>query len=85
MNTLTTMHLAYVAKGALVGAVTTRAKLWDIAAGAILVENAGGIFTDLSGANIFPIDVGNYNAENYVTLATNKRIHDETKQLFKNQ
>lgn len=81
----TAMHLAYVAKGALVGAITTRAKLWDIAAGAIIVENAGGLFTDLNGESIFGVDVGNYNGENYPTLTTNKKIHDEAKQLFKTQ
>ncbi len=78
----TAMHLAYVAKGGLVGAVTTRAKLWDIAAGAIIVGNAGGVMTKLNGESIFPVDVGNYNGENYTTLTTNKRIGDETKQLF---
>ncbi len=78
----TAMHLAYVAKGALVGAVTTHAKLWDIAAGAIIVQNAGGVMIELSGKAVFPVDVGNYNGENYPTLTTNKRIHDEAKQLF---
>ena len=81
----TALHLAYVAKGGLVGAVTTQARLWDIAAGAIIVGNAGGVMTKLNGDSIFPVDVGNYDAENYNTLATNKKIHDETKQLFTTQ
>jgi len=39
------LHFAYVAKGALAGAVAMDAKLWDIAAGALLIANAGGIMT----------------------------------------
>ena len=45
----TAMHLALVAAGALDAAFCKRAKIWDVAAGALLVTEAGGLFTDLSG------------------------------------
>ena len=78
----TAMHMAYVAKGAMIGAVTTVARIWDIAAGAIIVQNAGGIVTDLAGNSVFPVDLANYNGENYNLIITNKKIFEETRQLF---
>jgi fructose-1,6-bisphosphatase/inositol monophosphatase family enzyme len=71
----TALHMAYVAKGAMIGTVTPAAKLWDIAAGFILVERAGGIVTDVQGIPLLPIDLDNYNAEQLPTLATNQKIH----------
>ncbi len=50
------MHLAYVAKGSFLGSITTIAKIWDIAAGTIIIENAGGIVTDISGEKIFGVN-----------------------------
>ena len=37
------LHMAYVAKGSMIGTTGFEAKLWDIAAGAFIIEQAGGI------------------------------------------
>jgi myo-inositol-1(or 4)-monophosphatase len=79
----TALHLSYVAKGGLVGAVVVCPKLWDIAAGALIVERAGGIITDWDGNNIFPINVENYEGQKLKTLAANPRTHGEMVQLLK--
>jgi myo-inositol-1(or 4)-monophosphatase len=51
------LHQAMVASGALDAAFCTRCKLWDIAAGALLITEAGGVFTDMAGRDYFPITV----------------------------
>lgn len=43
------LDLAYVAAGRYEGFWESNLKLWDIAAGVLIVEEAGGIVTDLSG------------------------------------
>lgn len=71
----TAMHLAYVAKGSFIGTICNKPKLWDIAAGAILVESAGGIVSDWQGNAIWPVDMNNYQGQPIEMLATNKKIH----------
>ncbi len=78
----TAMHMAYVAGGALIGTVTAGAKLWDMAAGVILVERAGGKVTDPLGNALFPVNPEEYNAEQLATLATNQKYHTEIVNIF---
>lgn len=52
------LHLAYVAAGRLGAAVSLETKLWDNAAGALLVTEAGGVFCDLQRRDPFPIGPG---------------------------
>ncbi|MBN1124517.1 MAG: hypothetical protein JXA82_05880 [Sedimentisphaerales bacterium] len=80
----TALHMAYVAKGAMVGMVSYDTKLWDIAAGAMLVETAGGIVCDLSGNHIFPVDCNAYQGQKYSILATNQKTKEEFLTLFGN-
>ena len=47
----TALDLAYVASGRLDGFFHNKINLWDVAAGALLVEEAGGIVNDI---NEFP-------------------------------
>ncbi|MGC4118102.1 MAG: inositol monophosphatase family protein [Myxococcales bacterium] len=63
------LDLAYVAAGRYDGYFEGFLKPWDLAAGMLLVVEAGGRITDLTGA---PVDlfVGD-------TLATNGALHDE--------
>jgi myo-inositol-1(or 4)-monophosphatase len=66
----TALQLAYVAKGSLVGNICHEsAKLWDIAAGAFLIESAGGIVTDFAGKSLWPIDMNTYQGGTYQMLA----------------
>jgi len=80
----TALQLAYVATGGFVGTVALTPRLWDLAAGILLVETAGGIVTDLAGNKIFPIDLDSYNGERFKILAANKKVHGEILELFRN-
>jgi myo-inositol-1(or 4)-monophosphatase len=79
----TAMHLAYVAKGAMIGTVTAGVKLWDYAAGALLIERAGGIFTDIDGNSPFPIDMETYEPGPLPVLGTSKRTHQKILEIFR--
>ena len=69
------LDLAYLARGWLDGYWEMRLNPWDVAAGALLVEEAGGRTSDYEGG---PFDVhgGSY-------LASNGRIHDEMVEVLK--
>ncbi len=71
----TAMHLAYVAKGSFIAAAVQKPKLWDIAAGAYLIQSAGGIVTDWKGKEIWPVDMKTYNGQTIEVLAANKTVH----------
>ena len=51
------LDLAYVASGRLDGFFHNKINLWDVAAGALLVEEAGGIVNDLNQYPINNIDI----------------------------
>jgi myo-inositol-1(or 4)-monophosphatase len=63
------LHLAYVAAGRLSGFWEIGLNAWDIAAGALLVKEAGGMVTDTEG-NPYSLSVRN-------VLASNGHIHSE--------
>ena len=71
----TAVHLAMVASGALVGAFAKRSKIWDIAAGVLLVSEAGGVITDPDGGNLLPFDLGVDPNEDIPFLAATPGIH----------
>jgi len=52
-----TLHLAMVASGALEAAYAKQSKIWDVAAGALLVREAGGRITDPLGGNLLPFNL----------------------------
>lgn len=68
------LDLAYVAAGRYDGFWEMGLKPWDIAAGALLVKEAGGLITDLSG------DVDVFKSGNIV--AGNPRVHEKLSQLL---
>ncbi|MBW8016601.1 MAG: inositol monophosphatase [Planctomycetes bacterium] len=79
----TALHLAYVAKGSMIGCMTTTTKIWDIAAGTLIIENAGGIVTDLQGAPIFPIDdIEKAAKSSHLVLAANKKTYKKLKEML---
>jgi myo-inositol-1(or 4)-monophosphatase len=71
----TALHMAYVARGAMIGMVTTSARLWDVAAGSILIERAGGLVTDIRGNSPFPVYPEDYKGQTLTIVAANKRTH----------
>ena len=78
----TALHLAYVAKGSLIGTATATARLWDFAAGALLVERAGGKITGIDGKELFPADMENYKGENFTILAANNKTSADLLKIF---
>ncbi len=66
-----------VAAGIAHGAITVNGKLWDIAAPAAVLLEAGATITDLQGAAIFPVDLTNYTGAKVPFLAAGKLAHPE--------
>jgi myo-inositol-1(or 4)-monophosphatase len=71
------VEAAQVAAGVAHGAITLNGKLWDCAAPAALVLEAGGILTDLQGRPIFPFDLTNYSGAHVPFLAAGPRAHEQ--------
>lgn len=70
------LHLAYVAMGAYDATFTWEVSLWDIAAGAILAQNAGACLTNFDATPVFPIDCETYNGQKTPLIAGGKKVHD---------
>jgi myo-inositol-1(or 4)-monophosphatase len=68
------LELAYLAAGRFDGFWELKLMPWDIAAGWLLIEEAGGTVTDLNGA---PFDLHSRHI-----LASNGLIHDEMSRVF---
>lgn len=68
------LNLAYLAAGRFDGYWATSTKTWDVAAGFLLVREAGGVLTDLGGG---PAD---HNRPIFVASAT-PALHDELRPL----
>jgi len=69
------LDMAYVAAGRFDGMWQRNLKHWDIAAGIILVKEAGGFVTDFTGNNDY--------IENKTILVTNSRINGEMIEVLK--
>ncbi|MCO6437841.1 MAG: inositol monophosphatase [Phycisphaerae bacterium] len=53
----TAAHLALVARGSMAAAFSKRCKIWDIAAGMLLVTEAGGVVTSAFGEPLLPFNL----------------------------
>jgi myo-inositol-1(or 4)-monophosphatase len=71
------LQLAYLAKGSLIGIVFVRPKLWDIAPGALIAESAGAIVSDWKGNKLFPVDCDKYEGQEMATVGANRRVYGE--------
>ena len=69
------LDMAYVAAGRCDGFWQRNLNYWDIAAGIILIKEAGGFVTDFKGENRY--------IENKTVLATNSRIYEEMIEILK--
>ncbi len=56
----TALNMALVASGAIDACIATKVRLWDMAAGVLLIHEAGGTACDHHGRLHFPIDAGSY-------------------------
>jgi myo-inositol-1(or 4)-monophosphatase len=66
------LEAVQVAAGVSHGAVTVNGKLWDVAAPAAIVLEAGGLVTDLEGKQIFPFDLTGYTGAKVPFMAAGK-------------
>ena len=73
------LHICSVATGYFDGSFDLYTKLWDIAAAAVILQEAGGCMTQPSGGLLFPLppDSSAYQGHNVPFLATNGKIHKE--------
>lgn len=77
----TALHLAYVALGRLEAMLADNARLWDIAAGVVLVRAAGGDAAAPNGQPLFPADVAAYRGEEMPIVAAGPRLRDRLASL----
>ena len=69
------LDLAYVAAGRYEGFWERDLKSWDVAAGILLVKEAGGLVSDLNGSHNNPVETGN-------VLATNAALGPQMKKVL---
>src|SRR3954468_2356081 len=69
------IDMAYVAAGRLDGFWEVKLNPWDVSAGALIVEEAGGTVTALSG--------GPFDSRNGEVVASNRRIHQDMLEVIR--
>ncbi len=69
------LHLAWTAAGIAEGSYASECRLWDIAAGALLIREAGGVVTRGDGGPLWPIDVGAYDGGDVPILCGTPAMH----------
>lgn len=69
------LHLAFAALGAVDLVLDHKATLWDLAAGAAVLLEAGGCITTPEGCPLFPFDVAGYRGASVPFLAGNPLAH----------
>ncbi|MBU0718861.1 MAG: inositol monophosphatase [Planctomycetes bacterium] len=79
----TALHLAMVASGALNGAFSKRCKIWDLAAGLLLVTEAGGCITDATGRDLLPFSLTADSATDLPFLAAAPATHERLLQTIR--
>jgi myo-inositol-1(or 4)-monophosphatase len=72
----TALHLAMVATGELDAMLADNCRLWDLAAGCVLVTASGGKLTSPGGKPVFPLVVERYRGEELPVLATSALAQD---------
>jgi fructose-1,6-bisphosphatase/inositol monophosphatase family enzyme len=63
------LSYALVAHGAARGSIDATARVWDLAAGWLLVEEAGGAIEMLAGQPVWPLGAGDYAGVGFATVA----------------
>jgi fructose-1,6-bisphosphatase/inositol monophosphatase family enzyme len=71
------LEAVQVAAGVAHGAVTVNGKLWDVAAPAAILAEAGATLTDLTGHPIFPFDLRHYQGAKVPFLAAGPAAHPQ--------
>jgi myo-inositol-1(or 4)-monophosphatase len=76
------LDIAWTACGRIDGYWEFNLKPWDIAAGALIISEAGGKITDFKGNDLNKIQILNWGKE---TLCSNRKIHKEMLNIIKNK
>jgi myo-inositol-1(or 4)-monophosphatase len=71
------LHLSSLAEGDVDAVLSWEAKAWDIAAGAAIVEEAGGRMTSPDGGSLWPLDVRGYARTDMPFVAAAPVLHGE--------
>lgn len=69
------LHQAWVAGGLIDGLYAPDTKLWDIAAGALIIAEAGGVVTDVSGRACWPADLAGEHGAGCSIMAAGRTVH----------
>ncbi len=78
------VDFCYVIDGRFGACINQATMIWDIAPGLLILEEAGGVLTDLSGTRIvLDIDKSRY-LKNYPVIAAGKSVFPELLKLFQN-
>lgn len=79
----TALQLAYVAKGSMIATIANTPKLWDVAAGLVIAEAAGAVLTDWQGQRILPIDMDEYEGQEFQIVAASEKVHPQIVEMLK--
>lgn len=71
----TALHMALIAAGSMDAELEVDSKLWDVAAGALQVTEAGGCVTNLQGQPLFPFPLAGYHGQDVGYLAAGRGLH----------
>lgn len=76
------LDLLYTADGRLGAVINQHEKIWDIAAPYLIIKEAGGIMTELNGAELnFQVSEKDYDKD-FPVVAANPRIHKKIMELI---
>ena len=73
----TALHMAYLATGAVDAVLCYECKIWDVAAGALLIAEAGGRCTNLTGKPLLSRAIADYSGDNVPFFAATPPVFDE--------
>lgn len=73
----TALHMALVASGAFAAAVAWECRLWDVAAGWLLIDEAGGVCTDWNGRPLVPFAGAAYAGGEVPFVAAGPQSHGQ--------
>lgn len=73
----TALHMAYLATGAVDAVLCYECKIWDVAAGALLIAEAGGRCTNLTGGPLLSRKIAEYKGDNVPFFAATPAAFDE--------
>ncbi len=73
----TALHMALVASGAFAAAVAWECRLWDVAAGWLLIDEGGGVCTDWNGRPLVPFGRAGYGGAEVPFVAAGPESHGQ--------